>query len=204
MDLNMTWDKVREVTPHDLRSACIPERKWEVSLDCIPDADYKGHAVRYIETLEQNIKDGVGLLLWGPYRSGKTSIACVIAVAAIKHYVSALFLEAHALMDGWLGKAPGDEQTKRKMMASHLLIIDNLGQEHGKEYTKATVDYVIRHRAERKRATIVTTNLSLSELEKEYGSRFIAIARSCLFPVKVSGKDWGDVEQQSIQKRFER
>lgn len=203
MELNMGWKNVHAPSGADLRAAHIPERKREVSLAAIPDGlPYKRFIVKYITDLEQNVRDGIGLILWGPYRSGKSSIACLIAKEVMSHYASAFYIESPLLMDGWLEKDGATDPAKRRILRSHLLVLDDAGQEHGKEYTKAIVDFVIRYRAERQGATILTTNMNPGELEKEYSKKFMTIAQTCMFPIHVEGKDWGEDEQGRVASRF--
>lgn len=198
----MPWDRTQEPSDADRRHANIPNRSWGGSLSKIDDRfPYKVVIGKYLDGLEANLKDGIGLLLWGPYRSGKSSIAGMIAHASIRHFASVYFVEAALLIDGWLGKS--DASLKSRMLGVHLLIIDDVGQEHGKEYTRAMMDFVVRYRAEHRRATILTTNLTMAQLEKEYGEKFIAIAKTCLYPVQIEGKDWGKDEWDKVRGRFE-
>src|SRR5579885_2434809 len=124
MELNMAWSCTTDLRDVDRRGANIPARKWDADLRRIPDAmAYKKDVLTYFENLEQNLRDGIGLLLWGPYRSGKTSIACAIAKEVLRHYNSAFFLETAFLMDIWMGRPTvGGEDAKRRLLRCHLLI----------------------------------------------------------------------------------
>lgn len=202
MEFKTPWNKT--ITPHDsdFLAANIPQRHWGASLDVIPDGtEYKAIIARYFTDLESMIREGVGLLLWGPYRSGKTAIACLLAREVLRHCVSVYFTEAFFLVTGMIGE--NKAATSLKMLRSGLLIIDDLGMEHGKEFTHATVDLVLRHRAERQRATIITTNLEPGGLEQEYGDKFMSISKTGLYPVKIDGKNWGEDEERAIRRRFE-
>lgn len=179
----------RKVGDGSMKVANVPMRKWGVTLDAIPDdLEYLKPVRVYLENLEQNLIAGNGLLLWGPYRSGKSSIAACIARKVAAHRCRPYWLLSSELADGWF------EQDHRYdfMRGAHLVVLDDLGVEGDVEFRKDLIRQALRYRLENAGATIVTTNLDLETLEEHYGSKLFALLRECLLPVRVRGVDWSE------------
>lgn len=74
-----------------------------------------------------------------------------------------------------------------------LLVIDDLGKENNTEYTISLLYQIINKLYENKKAIIITTNYSASDLSKKLGERGQAIvSRICAMcsPVILTGEDW--------------
>ena len=70
-----------------------------------------------------------------------------------------------------------------------LLIIDDLGTEVGNTYTNSKLFYVINERMLKKKSTIISTNLSLSEIRDSYSERIFSRITSSYTILKVFGSD---------------
>ena len=68
----------------------------------------------------------------------------------------------------------GTGDTNSQLIACDLLILDDLGMEFPSAYVNAALYNVIDTRMLAKRPTIISTNLTLKELEKRYGERFVS------------------------------
>ena len=68
----------------------------------------------------------------------------------------------------------GAGDTNSQLIACDLLILDDLGMEFPSAYVNAALYNVIDTRMLAKRPTIISTNLTLKELEKRYGERFVS------------------------------
>ena len=69
------------------------------------------------------------------------------------------------------------------------LIIDDLGTEVGNTYTNSKLFYVINERMLKKKSTIISTNLSLSEIRDSYSERIFSRITSNYTLLKIYGDD---------------
>lgn len=175
-----------------MRVANVPERKWGASLDKVPgNRKYVQDVRAYLGRLKEALVAGDGLLLWGPYRSGKSSLATCVLREVAAHRCRPYWLESFALVDGWLA---GEDDLRRQMVErSHLLVVDDLGMEGAAPIRKEILDAALRMRLERGGATVVTTNMSPEQMLGYYGEKLVALLKECLRPVSVEGVDWTEV-----------
>ena len=179
--------KRREPREADFRNANVPQRKWCVDLDKIDsDLKYLAPVRNYLAKLEHNLTIGNGLLLYGPYRSGKSCIAAAIVQEVAAHKCRAYWIEASELMKGW----DREDHRYRRARSAHLLVIDDLGIEGSASYPVEIMARALRYRLERACATIITTNMPPEKLEKHYGEKMLALMKECLKKVHVNGMDW--------------
>lgn len=180
-----TWKKqeAKEGDPFRkklLRVANVPQRKWEADLDRADPAAAK--AVRaYLDDLRDNIERGDGLLLWGTYRVGKSCLAACVAREVAAHRVRAFWMEASDLADCWTNRDAYFVAAR----STHLLVVDDLGEEGNHEFRKETVSRALRYRLERGMATIVTTNMPPADLKRHYGAKIVALMQEALTAVEV-------------------
>jgi DNA replication protein DnaC len=179
--------KRREPLEIDLQNANVPQRKWCADLDKIdPKLDYVAPVRAYLDDLENNLKYGNGLLLYGPYRSGKSCIAATVVREVAAHKCRAFWIEADELMRGW----DKEDGRYRRARNAHLLVVDDLGIEGSASYPLEVIGKALRYRLERACATIITTNMTPEKLLDHYGEKLVALMKECLTLVYVDGMDW--------------
>lgn len=179
----------------------------------IPD-NYRCKEVmlRYYEEIVENMRDGVGLLLFGPKGHGKTHIAIALLKKAMAHNAVCLFLPVNRLQEVVIEKSAlefdeEDELLRDRARRADLLILDDLGEEHTKEFSTRVLENLCRYRSNRSLATIFTTNLKTDpkagELARHYGSWIESVLKGAVAPIKVIGKDWREEQAQELQRRIE-
>lgn len=182
------WNRIPG-TPTDatMKIANVPMRKWRVSINKIPgEPAFLVPIQAYVENLKRNLVCGDGLLLWGPYRSGKSSIAACVLREVAAHQLRPYWLLASELADAW------EEQDHRAdhWRTAPLMVLDDLGTEGDHEFRRDMIRRALRLRLEDAGATIVTTNMDQNTLRRHYGDKLLALLRECLLPVQVEGVDW--------------
>lgn len=112
-----------------------------------------------------------GLLFWGPCGTGKTYAAACIANALTDQGIPVLMSSLGQLLGALPGISSG-QQTEiiHNWMQHSLLVIDDLGSERDTPYASDLVYQIIDARYRSGKPLIVTTNLTLEELENP-GSR---------------------------------
>jgi DNA replication protein DnaC len=180
----------RPPTEADLRHANVPSSKWCADFRGIKEGlEYVASVKSYLANLKENIEKGKGLLLYGPYRSGKSCMAAIVVKEVAAHRCDPYWTEAFELVDGWFQK---DERYER-IRKSHLLVVDDLGMEaqsERRDYGREIICSVFRYRLERELPIVVTTNIEPKDLATKYGEKFLALILEFLTPVEITGMNW--------------
>lgn len=152
------------------RQSIPPRFAWAQGLD-VPELEDRvdGGALARVRALVPAKVDRVTLL--GPAGSGKTSLAVALAHAfAANTGKPALFVPAVALgvarQQHSLGA--GEAPLVRQAIGAPLLVLDDVGQEL--EAGSSVVAYVVQHRYDDARPTVVTSGLRPEQLAQRYGA----------------------------------
>lgn len=153
-----------------------------------------GYAHRYAEHFAEFQKSGLGLLLWGDVGTGKTFLAGCIANALMDRNIPVLMTSFPKLINSLGGLYSGERnEYLQNLNYYQLLIIDDLGVERNTPYVLETVYLVIDERYKSGKPFIITTNLSLQELQNpadlEHGRIYDRIMERCT-PVAFSGRNY--------------
>lgn len=132
------------------------------------------------------------LLLQGGYGSGKTHLAAAVANFVVGLGVPTLFLTVPDLLDA-LRFAYGSEDTTfeerfDQIRSAKLLVLDDFGTQNATGWAQEKLFQIINYRYINKLSTVVTTNLSLDEIEPRIRSRLSD--PELVSPVKMSAPDF--------------
>ena len=123
------------------------------------------YAHKYVENWEDMKARSSGLLLWGNVGTGKSFFAGCIANALLEKGVPVLMTNFSRILNTLTGMHFEDRnQFIDSLNRYSLLIIDDLGIERNSEFALEQVFNVIDSRYRSKKPLIVTTNLTLTEL----------------------------------------
>jgi DNA replication protein DnaC len=119
----------------------------------------------YAATFSENFyPQGSGLLLWGDVGTGKSYVAACIANALINEGIPALMTSAAKINNELF-----NQQDKNKYLETlnyyELLIIDDLGVERKSDFALENLFTVIDERYKSNKPLIITTNLTLEQME---------------------------------------
>lgn len=169
-------------------------------LDLYPQSDGKGADPREImgEYLDYCKAYANGfdtkmpsLLLAGMTGTGKTFMSSCIAKAVTEKGFSVVFGSVSTylrrLEDEHFGRREGD--TFDVLARCDLLILDDLGSEFKTPFTESALYDVINSRINLRKPTIISTNLSSSELNAAYNERIVSRLTGCFDPLIFRGKD---------------
>ncbi len=119
----------------------------------------------YVEHWEEMRAESRGCLLWGNVGTGKTYLAGCIANALMEREIPVRMTNFAAILNDLTGTLNGRNAYIERLCSFPLLILDDFGMERGTEYGLEQVYNVIDSRYRSHRPLIVTTNLTLSELQ---------------------------------------
>ena len=160
------------------------------------------NAAGYVARWEQ-IKDGnYGLLLWGRLGTGKSYFAGCIANALMEQEVPVCMTNFAAILNDLAASFAGRNEYISRLCSFPLLIIDDFGMERGTEYGLEQVYNVIDSRYRSNKPLIVTTNLTLHELQTPPDTAHARIYDrliSMCSPVRFTGKNF---RQAAAQERL--
>ncbi|MBQ7001517.1 MAG: ATP-binding protein [Oscillospiraceae bacterium] len=120
---------------------------------------------RYAERWEDMKRENIGLLLYGGVGTGKSYGAACIANYLIEQYTPACMINLSTVLNSMGGFQSEEKNTYiSDLMRYPLLILDDFGMERQTEYALEQVFNVIDARYRSGKPLIITTNLSMAEL----------------------------------------
>ncbi len=122
--------------------------------------------------------DSPSLLFKGGTGLGKTHLSLAIAGAALEKGYGVIYGSAQSFavalekerFDRQDPEDPGDANSQ--LLSCDLLVLDDLGTEFPSQYVNAALYNIVNARMLAGKPTIISTNLSMKELEDRYGERF--------------------------------
>ena len=140
-------------------------------------------------------KDYRNLFFYGTVGTGKSFLSCCIAKELIDIGNLVIYFSASQLFD-ILSKSTFDKDSaeaasgiSEDICNCDLLIIDDLGTELTNAFVSSQLFSCLNNRHLRKKATIITTNLSLGELRDRYSDRIFSRITSNFDICKLTGRD---------------
>ena len=124
---------------------------------------------------------------------GKTFLSNCITKALIDRCFSAIYLSAAELFE-YTARAKMEDDMFAKEISEHILeddilIIDDLGTELVNTFTTTRLFYIINHRINSEKSTIISTNLSVKLLRDTYSDRIVSRLLNSYYIVKLYGED---------------
>jgi DNA replication protein DnaC len=153
--------------------------KW--NMDFLKEKPYYQDIKNYIDNFQENYDNGKGLFLYGPQGRGKTTVESIIAKEVVMMVNPDTFSKkqtfnvAFAMYDDIVKKQFDKEQSQLKyfLYKSDLLIIDNVGNETGKnekQFSQRILEMILRKRDNDCLPTILSSNYNIDEMATEYNN----------------------------------
>ena len=147
---------------------------------------------RFVEEFDQVHRN---LYLYGTVGTGKTMLSVCAARALIEKGRSVLYFSAASLFDRLAdctfgsGSRDALREFTDDLYGCDLLIIDDLGTEFTNAFVASQLFTCISERGLNRHSTIISTNLSLKEMQARYSDRVFSRITSTYEICKLTGKD---------------
>lgn len=169
---------------------------WTLDKDDNSSPTIRDFIVKWIDDYPQMRQKNAGIRFHGSAGSGKSFYAACIANEIVKKYrITPMMVSVPMLADIRLGKIPELDYAWNYAMKCQLLVLDDVGAEAGTPYRQETLFSIVDARNLLVDSiTIITTNLSSSELETPTGNistdrTYSRIMELCPIPITMTGKD---------------
>lgn len=160
----------------------------------------KKYCIEFSKMYERN----QGLLFWGTVGTGKSYTAACIANYLLEANTSVVMTSFVRILQEMQGFDREREETfTNKLNSVMLLIIDDLGAERSTDYALEKVYGIIDNRYRAKKPLILTTNLTLRQMQEatdiRYARIYDRIFEMC-YPMEFSGVSW---RKREAAQRYE-
>ncbi|MBQ6570049.1 MAG: ATP-binding protein, partial [Clostridia bacterium] len=168
--------------PADGAGAISPRKRMESII---------GFCKKYAEDFSLSSQS---LLFMGATGLGKTHLSLAIADVVTKKGFGVVYGSAQGFLNQLeqehFGKnnAQGDEY-RTMLLDCDLLILDDLGSEFSTSFTVSSIYDIINTRILSGKPTIISTNLTLAEIEDRYSERILSRLCGCYKVFKFDGSD---------------
>ena len=149
--------------------------------------------LRYVQNWKEMKAENIGILFYGDVGTGKSFLACAIANALLGRLVSVSVTNFPRLLNAIQGTF--DEERQRRidsLQRYSLLVIDDLGVERDTAFSVEQVYNVIDTRARSGKPVIITTNLSMKDLQNPpslaYKRIYDRVLEMCPIRLKMVGE----------------
>ncbi len=195
--------RIAQARTRGMRSV-LPAKYQGVGFDRPPIADMARdpekkvvfEAVRtYIDDLDAKIAAGRGLWLEGDVGTGKTTLAMLVSKKAIEAGHSVAIYSLPRLLARIRRTYDGDAgelsylQFFDRLTSVDLLHVDDLGAEKRSDWVLEQLYAIVDERYATNRAMLVTTNMTMPELEDQIGRRTVSRLAEMCESVPVFGTD---------------
>ena len=161
-------------------------------------------ARKYVERWEEMQAENGGLLLWGKVGTGKSYFAGCIANALMEQEIPVRMTNFALILNDLAARFEGRNEYIDRLCRPPLLVIDDFGTERGTEYGLEQVYHVIDSRYRSRKPLIVTTNLTLDNLQNPQDTAHARIYDRLLemcVPVLFTGEN---IRKATAQQKMER
>lgn len=199
----------RDVDDSDLKHNKIPVAFRDANTEGVQDSKVKDVVVRYLKDLSEMINTCTGLLLVGKQGVGKSAIAAMIAMEALRQRFS-VYVATHAHLqelrfdDKPVINADGQSPVHR-IHTADLLILDDFNESflNDKVFGPIKLETLIAERNRWRRTTIMTTRLLNDTFKKEPMLKSLfGLMQETMVGVVLSGEDLRLRRNQEMKNRL--
>ena len=153
---------------------------------------------RFAEGFNKDTSDS--WLLYGDTGLGKTHLSTAVGVTVIRRGYDVLYKTVQAVIDDFeeVQFKGASQQNVRRYYDCDLLIIDDLGAELTNQFTTSCIYNIMNARMNKRKSTIISTNLTQKELRDRYADRITSRLFGEFKPLQFKGTD---IRRQRLTRR---
>lgn len=175
--------------------------------------DYEGDpdglrvAEQYLQFHKSMVRSGVGIMYHGGkdpnFGTGKTMLLCLVSKEMVRLGYSVYFATFTQMIEeftkGWANDA-SRARFEKMIIESDVFVLDDIGKELKTKLSESTFDYILRERVQNSKPTLLTTNMTIGELEQGYGKAIFSLLKERAVCHEVMG---GDYRPKARQRTLE-
>lgn len=185
-------DRLKKCSFDSFRLDCYPNVRDEVL-----GISQRGQMQTVFEFCRDYAKDfsrsSGGLIMLGKTGLGKTHLSLAIAGVVLDKGYNVYYNSVQNIMDRLqkehFGRGEVTESIAEDLYDSDLLILDDLGAEFSTQFTVAELYNIINTRMNNGRPIIISTNLTIREIEDKYSQRIASRIIGSSLPLQFCGRD---------------
>lgn len=171
-----------------LQASYLPERYWSSDPERILEPTLRSWVRETLESAQGWMSRGAGLYVHGPLNTGKSSLASIMLMEAVRRCARATWMPVRIVPACKFRETPDAAARYERARTSDLLVLDDLGAESFRRQNAAggALEELIRELYDRKRSVVVTSNVPWSELAARYGGEddpLVSVLRRMVIPV---------------------
>lgn len=147
---------------------------------------------RYVQNWPEMKENNIGILFSGSVGTGKTFLACCIANALLDKLVSVSVTNFPRILNQLQGFDNENQAFIDGLKKYDLLVIDDLGVERSTQYAAEQIFNVIDTRARAGKPLIITTNLTVAEMQNaadmQHKRIYDRVLQMCPIQLNISGE----------------
>lgn len=147
---------------------------------------------RYVSRWDDMRRNNIGILFYGPVGVGKSFFSSCVCNEILKQRVSVCATSFSRVLNVLQSSFDGRQETLDRLGRFQLLFLDDLGAERSTEFSLEQIFSVVDSRYRTKRPTLITTNLSVKDIENPqnmaYSRIFDRILEMCPIRIAVTGQ----------------
>ena len=146
---------------------------------------------RLIQFVENFNEKGGYLLIQGKVGVGKSFLTHCVTKELIDSGKTVIYLTAYNLIDIMtdISLRRNDEISTQLLYECDLLIIDDLGSERQTDFSVMQIFNLLNERIIKNKAVVISTNLTVGEIESLYDERITSRIMGCFSGIKLYGDD---------------
>lgn len=157
---------------------------------------------RYATAFDKMVEKNQGLIMWGNVGTGKSFAAACIANYLLDQKVPVMMTSLVKILEQIQPNPESESEVIAKMNRAKLVIFDDLGAERSTDYALEKVYNIIDSRYRKNLPMILTTNLTIEEMQQETDMRYKRIYDRIFevcYPMQFTGPSW---RQKEAFERF--